>query len=393
MNIWRWFLVIAVISVVIFLVIWAFSGEGSDSVVKDSDSAASSKVKNVGNEEGEKNESISSTNKSLVNDSLEFKEKRIVLTDSLKSERILLSKSSDGILEDENIRDVFRVYLTQDHIPFFLRNGSFYDLNKELVWYDSTIGISDKFTFEFFADEDYDEDENYTAFRITEGGEIFNYSVVFREPVSFSNLVGSNLRILGKNYYVYEATSLPRYMKLLESSFSFLFFRDEEVVFSYPGFDTQKVRIAEMNNDFFRLNVSDNISREMRVGNVYFLNDLYYYVLDSDYCFQPYGNSYVELVVSPNELVLYDGTFEDEGEIYRNPEVKLYPARGDLERIDFSWQTKGTTHFTYKDNLLLPYFETINLTTTKARYNKYNDKYTNVTMKLDSYEIREVSSN
>jgi hypothetical protein len=117
----------------------------------------------------------------------------------------LLDKTSNHFNFNDTLNAVYSS-IDKDEMTTFLADGNYDDGDVDNVDFEQSITLSSN-TLHLFADTDYANKAPTVGFQWTNGQTILNYTMDFDEDVNYTQMVGTDMPLLGSTYYVLAAST------------------------------------------------------------------------------------------------------------------------------------------------------------------------------------------
>lgn len=274
-------------------------------------------------------------------------------------ESFMLDKSSNHFNFNNALNAVFTDL--DDGEMDFLVDGTYKDgdIDEE---YEQKITLSTK-TLGLFADNDYDNDAPTVGFKWDNGEEVLNYEMDLDDEVLYSDMVETDMPILGGNYYVLAASATQ--IDILDSAESQTLTEDETVTVTLDD-ETYTVSVA-IYSDGAKFTVNGEASEKLTDGGYdEVLDEVYVVAKEVNYVSKDTGVSAVEFALGKGKIELIDG---EEAELNTNDidglEVTLTDGSTNssyFDKLTLTWKSDRETFLTVEDAITMPGFEVIKLT-------------------------------
>lgn len=263
-----------------------------------------------------------------------------------------LEKSSDNFNYYDALNTLYSSGLDDEDMNF-LDDGAYDDGDIDED-YTQSITLGSK-TLKLFADGDYDDDEPTVGFWFENGETIMTYTIEFDNPITYTDMDGTDMPFLGSNYYVLDASSTQ--IDILDSAKSETVSEGETV-----NINGKDVSIYNIDSSGVRFKVDGELVDRIAAGEYEELDDGSYIIL-KDY-FQPtrdvdVGNA--EFSIGLGKVELINGS---EIEINDEDVDELYLTITDntgLEALTVTWKSDRDTFVTEESVATMPGFEALKL--------------------------------
>jgi hypothetical protein len=213
-------------------------------------------------------------------------------------------KTSTKFHLGDTITGVISSDLDEDQMPVLLNDGTYIDDDNDEFDFTQKISMEAS-QLVMFDDNDYKVDEPSIGFKFSSGADVLTYTLEFSEEPLIEDLPTTDLSIMGKDYYVLEATSTK--LTLLDSASSTLVSEGESQSVTI-GTKTYVVSIEFIDSDSAKLNVNGEITNDISTSETYKLSDGSYLGLKEIlYSAKDTGISKVEFSIGNGKLVLENG--------------------------------------------------------------------------------------
>jgi len=235
----------------------------------------------------------------------------------------------------------------------FLDDGTYDDGDVDED-YDQKITLSSK-TLSLFADTDYNDKEATVGFKWANGDNILTYEIEFDDVVNYTEMVDTDLPLLGKEYYVLAASSTQ--IDVLDSA--------EKTVLTEGETATvggKTVSIAFIDEDEVKFNVGSETTDKLVDHGYEELSDGTYIVANEVlYDSKESGISKVEFSIGSGKIELIEGEdIEVNDEDVDGLQTTITDSTG-LSKIEIVWNSDRDSFLTEDSSLSMPLFEAISL--------------------------------
>jgi len=249
--------------------------------------------------------------------------------------------------------------LDGDEMEDFLADGEYDDGDVDET-YSQKITPGTK-TLSLFGDSDYNNDEPTVGFRWTNDETILTYEWDLDDDVNYTEMVGTDLPILGGEYYVTAASTTQ--IDILDSANSHVLNEGDSVTIELD--ETSYTVSVQVYEDGARFTINGALSDKLDDGEIDEIGDDVYVVAKSvDYVSKESGTSQVEFALGKGKIELIDG---EEAELNTEDIDGLNVALADgaspsfLDKITITWKSDGESFVSQEDSISLPGFGAISL--------------------------------
>lgn len=269
-------------------------------------------------------------------------------------EPFTLKKDADPFNFNEALNGVY-TDLDTDEMDF-LADGDYDDGDVDET-YEQSIDLSDK-TLTLFADPDYADDAPTVGFWWTNGQNILNYTMTFDDPVNTTQMVTTDMPLLGGSYYVLAASNLQ--IDVLDTAETQILNRDESA--TVGGFD---VTLTYVDADSAKFLV-DGQTLDVDEDDYKKIPGTESYIVVTDVSYNDYsgGVQNAEFAIGSGKIELISG---EEAELNTEDidglEVSISnSSAGTIDSIKLVWKSDQDTFLTQDNAITMPQFEVIKLT-------------------------------
>lgn len=243
--------------------------------------------------------------------------------------------------------------LDKDELPKFLADGTYDDGDVDED-YDQKITLDNEL-LSLFADTDYNAKEPTVGFMWENNEEILRYEIEFDNVVNYTEMVDTDMPLLGKEYYVLAASSSQ--IDVLDSA--------EKQTVAYGDtvtLDGHTVSISYIDETDVKITVdgettgklSDNEYEELSDGSYVVANEVLYDAKES-------GTSKAVISIGAGKIELITGEdIEVNGEDVDGLQTVITDSTG-LSKIEIVWKSNRDSFLTEENSLTMPLFEAISL--------------------------------
>lgn len=281
---------------------------------------------------------------------------------------VLLAKTSNKINLDNEISSVFGTTINDDDLPTLLKDGTYYNDENTAFKYEQKITLANNFLLSFFADNDYKDQEPTVGIRLNNSLDVFNYTLDFTDnaesDVSGGDLVDletTDIEILGRNYFIFDADNATSKLTLLDSATSGIVNEGETITVGGHA-----VSINFISSTAVKLDVDGEVTNSMAIGETYKLADDTYVGVKEINKLEVAGElGNVEFSLGSGKLELPNNDNIELNDVQVN-EIKSVIARGTttggketVDKITLNWKTDDDEFITPDSSLTMPGFEVV----------------------------------
>lgn len=279
------------------------------------------------------------------------------VVDSSNLERFKYEGASNELTLNEGIYDVVPRAVVNEDMPTLLRDNLYFDAEGNSFDYSQRI-IHSNLMFQNFSDSDYNYGEWTLGFEIQERGSILNYTLGFVNFPYYQTLEGSEIQILGEDYFVGDADFYFDQIVKINLFGPFVSSAVSEGMSSFVDFEgiSHEVSLDYVTNSEARFIVDGEVMRVLSVGQSARTSS-------GDYILLEEINMTAEMSA---EFLIGRGTWQirDDRAIEINDEY-VYDltgfiettAQGNLSSITFEWRADDDEFITEVQDLYFPEFE------------------------------------
>jgi hypothetical protein len=136
-------------------------------------------------------------------------DKKVTVTtpvSTVTGENYQLKKPSTAFELGKGVKDVVSSSVTSDNLPTMLKDGTFTDESNNDFSYSQKLTLSN-LSYAMFEDSDYKPDTPALGIRVSSGTNVLNYTLDFSTSPQWSQMETSEIEMLGKSYYILDATA------------------------------------------------------------------------------------------------------------------------------------------------------------------------------------------
>jgi hypothetical protein len=279
----------------------------------------------------------------------------------------LLEKSSTKLHIGSGLLDVVSASVTEDKLPTLLASGKYLDSDNNEYDFEQKITLANA-TVNQFDDNNYlDQNNNPTVgIMYNSGDQVLNYTLTMTDPAPINKLETTDLTLLGKTYYVLDATNTT--LTLLDSAERVSLGETDTKTVSVNGKDyAVSVNFigTSGSNNVVKLTVNGQTTNSLQTGQTYKLSDGAYVGI-RDISIQNYagGAKNVEFGLGKGKLLI---TTAQEVQINDNAISRLKGfitnnSAGSLTTVALEWKADGKKFVAPSSDLVMPGFEAVKLT-------------------------------
>ena len=212
-------------------------------------------------------------------------------------------------------------------------------------------------TLSVFADTNYNDDDASVGFYFTNGQEIMNYTIEFDTLVNYTEMVGTDMPLLNKKYYVLAASASQ--IDVLDSAESTTVYEGSPV-----EVNGKSVSIYSIDANGVRFAVDgEKPSKLTSIGDYEKLDDDTYIVLkDWTYDTRDGKDSYAEFSIGMGKIELITADeIKVNGEDLQEMWTTITSSDSKLDSLTISWKSDKETFVTEDSVATMPGFESIQL--------------------------------
>lgn len=265
-------------------------------------------------------------------------------------EAFTLDKDSNHFNLGDSINTIYPT-LDDDELGNMLADGDYDDGDVDTE-YDQKITLASK-TLELFADADYADKEPTLGFHYAKNAEVLNYTMDFDDAINYSTMEGTDLPLMGNEYYVLTADETNQKLTLLDSASTTVITEGETVTID------GKVISVVLGDSWAKFTVDGETVDKMVDGESEELADeSWIAVKEVLYQSKETAVSSVEFTIGAGKMVL-ENTKEVEINDDKVDGVYAFLDSGTLDEIVLQWTVDDESFLTEGASLTMPGFETI----------------------------------
>jgi hypothetical protein len=266
-------------------------------------------------------------------------------------EAFVLEKSSNNFNFQDALNGVYSD-LGSEELDF-LADGTYDDGDVDED-YEQLITLGTK-TLTLFADTDYEDDAPTVGFKFDNADEILRYEIEFDDVVNYTEMVDTEMPMLGKEYYVLAASSSQ--IDVLDSAEKVTISDGETITFQ-----GKQVSIEYIDNTDVKLKIDGESTDKLGEHDYEELSDGSYVVINENlYEEKEVGISKAVISIGAGKMELIDA---DEVQINDEDvdglEVDITDATG-LSKLELIWKSDRETFLTSENAIVMPGFGEISL--------------------------------
>jgi hypothetical protein len=273
-------------------------------------------------------------------------------------ESFKLEKSSDKFNFQDGLDAVY-TSLDKDEMSF-LADGTYDDGDVDED-YEQSITLGSQ-TLELFTDNDYNNDAPTVGFHWTNADPVLNYTLDLDNEVLFSDMVETDMPLLGASYYVLAASATQ--IDILDSAESQMLAQGETVTVTLDG-EAYTLSVDVYSDFTAKFTVNGEFSEKLSEGGYDEVStDVYVVAKEINYAAKETGISDVQFALGKGKIELIDGNeAELNGDKIDGLEVALTEGNNAsyFETATLMWKSDRDTFLTEDDSLMMPGFEKISL--------------------------------
>lgn len=297
-------------------------------------------------------------------------------------ESFALEKTSNSFNFNDSLNSVYSS-LGKEEMDF-LADGTYDDGDVDED-YEQTITLGTE-TLSLFADTDYEDDEPTVGFKYDNGDEILRYEIEFDDVVNYTDMVDTDMPILGKTYYVLAASSTQ--IDILDSADKVTIIDGESV-----DFKGKTISIEYIDEDDVKLSVDGESIDKLAENEYEELSDGSYIVLNENlYAAKEAGISKAVVSIGAGKMELIDGSeAELNDEDVDGLEIDITDNTG-LSALTLIWKSHKESFLTAENAITMPGFEDLSVSFGGLTYADESETISfengeTFTISMDNYEI------
>jgi len=262
-------------------------------------------------------------------------------------ESFMLDKTSNHFNFNNALNDVYAT-LDGDEMPSFLADGDYDDGDVDET-YEQSITLGTK-VLSLNATTKYADDAPFVGFWWTNAQNILNYTITFDDPVNTTQMVDTNLPLLGKEFYVLAASDTQ--IDILDTAETNTLNVGESATIG-----GHSVTLTYVDSDSAKFTVDGTATGDLTENSEKKLADDSYIVV-TDISYQDYagGIQAAEFAIGSGKIELIDG---EEAELNTEDidglEVVISNSTaGTIDSIKLVWKSDRDTFLTQASSITLP---------------------------------------
>jgi hypothetical protein len=305
-------------------------------------------------------------------------------------ESFALDKSSDHFNFNNTLNALYTT-LDGDELDF-LEDGDYDDGDIDTP-YSQKITLGNHL-LSLFADSDYEDKDPTIGFYFTNGGDILNYTMDFDETVNTTLMEGTDLPLLGRNYYVLNAVN-DTSITLLDTADSQVL--NEGVTATVQlGEKTYTIEVAVFDDGArFTLNGGEFVSNKLDDGEYQKISgtDTYVIAKSVDYVSKDSGTSQVEFSLGQGKIELIDGKRVKLNDDYIDGiTTDIEWSSNKVDKITLAWTSDEETFLTESKSISMPLFGAIQVAYGGLNFPSDSEKISlddgeTLTLNMGNYDI------
>lgn len=286
-------------------------------------------------------------------------------TTTVEGESYKLEKTSTKFNLGDSIADVVSATIDDDELPTLLEAGIYTDKDNDEFDYTQKVVLAN-LTLNMWEDNDYKADVPTVGFRIANGANVLNYTVDFTDEPEWTDLETSTLPLMGREYYVLDASAVVgTSITLLDSAMSTILSEGETVTVS-----GKQVSIEFIGDNTVKFEVDGELTNSLAEGQTFKLSDgSYLGVKDVLYSSKDAGISKVEFSIGSGKLLLTSGSDVQLNEdTISDLSVTITNSSSQLSSIVLQWDAEDDLFVAEDSIVTMPGFEALSLSFTGLTY-------------------------
>jgi hypothetical protein len=298
-------------------------------------------------------------------------------------ESFALQKTSDQFNFNESLNGVF-TSLDSDEMEFLADDT--YDDGSIEEDYEQKITLGTG-ALKLFADTDYEAKTPTVGFQFVNAEEILNYEITYDNVVNYTLMVGTELPIMGKTYYVLAASKTQ--IDVLDSADKATL--EDGATVTLNGKEITAEIIAE---SYVKLTIDgEDVPKLTSDGDYEKLKDGSYVVLNENlYNAKESGISKAVVSIGAGKMELISGEKVELNTVDVNGiETTITDATG-LSKLKLTWKSYRDTFLTAENAITMPLFDSLSLSFSGLEYADSSETVTfengeTFTIRMDNYDI------
>lgn len=273
-----------------------------------------------------------------------------------------LEKTSTKFRLGNGILEVVSGTVTDDNLPTLLADGVFLDSNNDEFDFTQKIVLANS-SVTMFDDDDYKADTPTIGMAIADGAPVLNYTLTFTDMPYWNKLTSTNLKLLGKTYFVLSTNSPTNTtMTLLDSATTTTLNEGESKTLTIDG-KTYDVSIAFIGETQVKLLVNGQTTNSLAEAQTQKLSDGAF-VGVKDILVQNYagGSKQVEFSIGSGKLKLVSGQdVEMNDNTISGLKSTFTNSSGQLQTVTLAWSADQDLFATTDSSIDMPGFKAVKL--------------------------------
>ncbi len=264
------------------------------------------------------------------------------------------------------IVDVRSTAITDDNMPFLLKDGTFVDNDNDEFGYTQKIELHNN-SLALWDDNSYKADTPTLGFKIGSSTNVLNYTFDFSKNPNWLDLSSSDINFMGKTYYILSTNAgTNTSLTLLDSSETTLLAQGETVTVG-----GKVISVEYIGSNAVKLNVDGEITKSLAESDTYhLLSGEYVGIKEILYNAVQGSINKVEFSVGEGKLTLTHGQnveLNDDGIDGLSVEIGGQGS-ATITDIKLVWTTSDTEFITPDSEITMPGFGSVKLSYTGVTY-------------------------
>ena len=284
----------------------------------------------------------------------------------LGGDSVLIERPSNKINLNDNITAVDSSSLDDSDLPSLLAEGTYLDSDNTEYDFKQKVDLGAALRLDHFSDSDFNEDEApVIGLKIPSSTHVLNYTLDFTSNPEFNVtlLESTNMLLMGKNYYVLDATNAStNTMTLLDSADDTILSEGGTVTLSVGG-ETYVISSEFIGATEVKLVVNGEITNSLEERQTYKLSSgAYVGIKDIMHTTSDTRVSKVEFSIGSGKLkISHDGNVELNDNQVDEITGYLETSGSKLDKIVLSWAADDEVFVAEDSTLSMPGFGSIKL--------------------------------
>ena len=287
-----------------------------------------------------------------------------------EGDKFQFKRSATAFHMGDAITSVYSSTIDDGELETLLADGTYSDTNNDEFDYTQKIVIDSGVSLGLFDDNDYKEDSPTVGFLIASDSTVLTYTLDFSDQPTLANMENTDLKIMGKEYYVLSVdTSTNQKITLLDAADSILVSEGETKTVTVDG-TSYEISIVFVDSSKVKLKVNGETTNSIADGGTYKLKSgAYVGIKDILYSSKDTGVSKVELSIGKGKLILQDSSdVEMNDETINNLVATVTNSTTKLDKISLTWKADDDLFITEEQSITMPGFEAVTLSFTGLDY-------------------------